>query len=246
MYVTLVWEEKKMGEPSQLTHMQVGTYLFRRISTDGGTDSRFTSIRHSAPKFLTAFFLQATWVAACLMPVLALNSIPASLLLSSSLPRSILLTDILGLSLFAGGLGLEITADRQKEAWQKEKREKKHEEDFLTRGLWSRSRHPNYFGEMVLWSGIAVVAGGVLVRRAGLAGMGFNGAGGLGAGAGSLLKPRLLALTLAGISPAFVTCLLLFVSGIPLSENKYDARYGEREDYRKWKRETPVLVPRVF
>lgn len=177
------------------------------------------------------------------MPVLALNSIPAATLLNS-LPASILLTDVLGLALYASGISLEVAADREKEAWLKAKREKKHDEDFLTSGWWGRSRHPNYLGEIMLWSGIAVVAGGVLVSRVGILGMGLR-LGGAG-GTGSLLRGRALGLLLAGISPAFVTSLLLFVSGIPLSEKKYDAKYGDREEYREWKRKTPLLVPNLF
>lgn len=198
------------------------------------------------------------------MPVLALNAIPASYF--ALLPTSVAATDILGLALFAGGFGLEIAADRQKATWLREKREKKHDEAFLARGLWSRSRHPNYFGEMMLWTGIAVLAGGVLVRKAGQVGMGFAPLAGLGLGQGqgqasakvnasilnstststSLIRGRALALLMAGISPAFVMMILLFVSGVPPTETKYDKRYGDRADYQKWKRETPMVVPKIF
>ena len=163
--------------------------------------------------------------------MLAVNSIPATAL--ATLPF-VTLFDVLGLALYVGGIGFEATADRQKSAWVKEKKEKRHNEDFLTRGLWSKSRHPNYFGEATLWTGIATLAGGVMASGAGQAGMGL--AGGLGG--------RLGALLMAGVSPAFVTFLLFFVSGIPLSEKKYDKKYGDRKDYQKWKRETPVFFPK--
>lgn len=233
----------------------MGTYLFSRISADGGKDSRFSTMRYSPTKFFAAFFIQASWVSVCLMPVLALNAIPAPYF--ALLPASVAATDILGLALFAGGFGLEVAADRQRAAWMREKREKKHDEAFLTRGLWGRSRHPNYFGEMMLWTGIAVVAGGVLVRKAGQMGLGFApllGPANANAKAStttaisstSIIRGRALALLMAGISPAFVTGLLLFISGVPPSEKKYDAKYGERADYREWKQNTPMLIPRVF
>jgi steroid 5-alpha reductase family enzyme len=127
------------------------------------------------------------------------NSIPATTL--AALPF-FTITDIIGLLLYVGGISFEATADRQKSQWLKEKKEKKHEEDFLTRGLWSKSRHPNYFGESTLWTGIATTAAGVMLSSVGQAGMGLSG--GLLAKAG--------ALAMAGVSPAFVTFLLFKVS----------------------------------
>jgi steroid 5-alpha reductase family enzyme len=104
--------------------------------------------------------------------------------------------------LYAGGMGFEATADKQKSQWMEEKRNKKHNEDFLTRGLWSKSRHPNYFGESTLWTGIATVAAGVMVSKVGQAAMGFSAS----------LPARLGALAMAAVSPAFVTFLLFKVS----------------------------------
>lgn len=167
------------------------------------------------------------------MPVLALNSLPASLF--ATLPAAIGLTDILGLLFYIGGLSFEVTADRQKDKWVQEKKTKKHNEEFLTRGLWSKSRHPNYFGEVTLWTGIATLAGGVLVSNVGQVGMGLAASGLLG---------KVAALGLAGVSPAFVSLLLFKVSGIPLSEGKYDKRYGDRKDYQEWKKNTPMFFPK--
>ena len=118
---------------------RLGSFLFARITADDGKDSRFDNIRESPPKFLGAFVAQAAWVSFCLMPVLAINSIPATTL--SALPF-LTITDVIGVLLYVGGLSFEATADRQKNQWIKEKKEKKHSEDFLTHGLWSKSRHP--------------------------------------------------------------------------------------------------------
>lgn len=209
----------------------MGSYLFQRILSDGH-DSRFEEIRASPPKFAVAFFAQATWVSLCLMPVLAINALPASTF--AALGSAVSITDLVGILLYVGGLSFEVVADRQKSQWVAEKKAKQHDEDFLTRGLWSKSRHPNYFGESTLWTGIATTAAGVMTSKAGVAGMGL--AAGLGG--------RIIALLMAGVSPAFVTFLLLKVSGVPLSEKKYDQRYGHRQDYQKWKEETPMLIPR--
>jgi len=211
--------------------MIVGSYLFQRVLADG-KDSRFDKIKTSPPAFLVAFIAQATWVSLCLMPVIALNSIPHTVLATLS---ALGITDVVGLALYVGGLSFEVTADRQKNKWVQEKKRKEHDEDFLTRGLWSKSRHPNYFGESILWTGIAVTAAGVLASNVGMVGMGL--AGGLGS--------RLLALGICGVSPAFVTLLLLKVSGVPLSENKYDKKYGDRKDYQEWKKNTPMFIPKL-
>ena len=212
----------------------VGSFLFARITAENGQDSRFENIRNSPPKFLGAFFAQATWVSLCILPVLAINSLPVSTF--AALGGAVSITDIVGLLLYVGGLTFEATADRQKSQWMEEKKEKKHEEDFLTRGLWSKSRHPNYFGESTLWTGIATLSAGVLASNAGVVGMGIAGTG---------LVAKVVSLLMCGVSPAFVTFLLFKVSGIPLSESKYDKRYGDREDYQKWKKETPMFFPKL-
>jgi steroid 5-alpha reductase family enzyme len=209
----------------------VGIYLFHRILADG-KDSRFDKIKKSPRRFLIAFLAQATWVSLTLMPVLAINSLPLTALSALPLLRA---TDILGLSLYAGGLALEVVADRQKSAWAAAKRRKEHDEDFLMTGWWARCRHPNYFGECALWTGVAITTAAALATRAGMVGMGLPGAG---------IGRRALALGMCVASPAFVTFLLLKISGVPLSENKYDAKYGHRKDYQEWKRNTPMLIPK--
>ena len=195
------WRQVVLSAFVTIWATRLGTFLFSRITAEDGKDSRFDSIRQSPPKFLVAFFAQATWVSLCLLPVLAINSIPATAL--RALPW-LTLTDILGVCLYLGGIGFEATADRQKSQWMKEKKEKKHSEDFLTRGLWGKSRHPNYFGESTLWTGIATTAAGVMLSSVGQAGMGFSGSA----------VARIGALAMAGVSPAFVTFLLFKVRSI--------------------------------
>ncbi|KAL9620624.1 MAG: hypothetical protein Q9160_004878 [Pyrenula sp. 1 TL-2023] len=229
------WRQVALSAAVSIWAARLGSYLFSRINSDSGEDSRFENIRNSPPKFLGAFFIQATWVSICLLPVLSINALPASTFAALGGLTSI--TDIIGLLLYVGGLSFEVAADRQKNTWVQEKKQKKHEEQFLTKGLWSKSRHPNYFGESTLWTGIATTAAGVLASNVGTAGVGLLGTGTLAA--------KVVSLLMCGVSPAFVTFLVLKVSGIPLSENKYDKRYGDREDYKKWKRETPMFIPKL-
>ena len=112
----------------------MGSYLFQRVLQQGH-DSRFDEIKKSPVKFFAAFMAQATWVSICALPVVAVNSIPVGVL--AKLPV-VKLSDVVGFSLFAGGLILEATADAQKSKWMREKRAKLHDEEFMTRGLWSR------------------------------------------------------------------------------------------------------------
>jgi steroid 5-alpha reductase family enzyme len=217
----------------KLTIHAVGTFLFSRITSENGQDSRFDKIRTSPSKFMVAFFAQATWVSLVMLPVTALNSIPPATF--AKIPYFTPGT-LAGIALWLFGFSFEVTADRQKSQWMAEKKEKKHDEDFLTRGLWSKSRHPNYFGEISMWTGIAVTAGSILASTVGQKALGWSGSPGA----------RVGALAVAGVSPAFTTFLLTQVSGIPMSEGKYDKKYGDRKDYQEWKENTPVLFPKLF
>ncbi|MDX1384949.1 MAG: DUF1295 domain-containing protein, partial [Thermoanaerobaculia bacterium] len=118
-----------------------------------------------------------------------------------------------GFVLWLGGWSLEVAADRQKRDFRSAERNR---DAFITTGLWAWSRHPNYFGEIVLWIGVAVVAAPT-----------FEGW-------------RWVTL----ISPVFVIFLLTRVSGVNLLEARADERWGGREDYEAYKRRTPVLIPR--
>ena len=117
-----------------------------------------------------------------------------------------------GLALWILGFGIEVAADRQK---TKFRRKAENKEKFISEGLWSLSRHPNYFGEIVLWLGIAVIAVPTLV--------GWQ------------------YVTL--ISPIFVTFLLIKVSGVKLLEKSGMQRWGDDPAYRNYVASTPSLVP---
>ena len=45
------------------------------------------------------------------------------------------------------------------------------------------------------------------------------------------------------LSPVFVTLLLMRVSGVPMLEQRADARWGEEPAYQAYKARTSVLVP---
>ncbi len=184
--------------------LRLGSYLFLRIRK-AGTDSRFEVIKPSFPRFLNTWTLQGLWVSLTLAAALAA--------ITTTTREGIGVVTVAGAVIWLVGIGLEATADAQKSRFRADPSNKGR---FIHSGLWSWSRHPNYFGEIVLWIGVAVVAAPVL--------HGWQW------------------VTL--ISPLFVVLLLTRVSGVPLLEKSADERWGGQADYEAYKARTAVLVPR--
>jgi steroid 5-alpha reductase family enzyme len=214
-YLAVIWLAVALSDASDtrslllagcisLWALRLGSFLFLRILKDG-SDSRFDRIKPHAGKFLFTWTLQGLWVlitASC-----ALAAITSG---RGGQPGWL---EALGLALWIAGFAIEITADRQKRAF----RRIHGSERFIDSGLWAHSRHPNYFGEILLWCGIALIA------VPALAGWQW--------------------LTL--ISPLFVFLLLTRVSGIPLLERKAERRWGDDPEWQAYRANTPVLVPRL-
>jgi steroid 5-alpha reductase family enzyme len=185
--------------------IRLGTFLFGRIKK-AGKDDRFDEIKPSFIRFLNVWTIQGLWVtftmAAALVAITTTNR------------KELDLFAIVGFLVWALGFAIEVVADSQKSRFSANPDNKGK---FIQTGLWSRSRHPNYFGEIVLWVGVAIIALPVL--------RGWQ--------------------WVALISPVFVTLLLTRVSGIPLLEKKADKKWGGQEDYESYKKRTPVLIPRL-
>jgi steroid 5-alpha reductase family enzyme len=184
--------------------IRLGTFLFGRIKK-AGRDDRFDEIKPSFVRFLNVWTIQGLWItftmAAALVAITTANR------------KELDLFALVGFLVWAFGFAIEVVADFQKSRFSSNPDNKGK---FIQTGLWSRSRHPNYFGEIVLWIGVAVIALPVL--------QGWQ--------------------WVALISPIFVTLLLTRVSGIPLLEKKADKKWGGQEDYESYKKRTPVLIPR--
>lgn len=183
--------------------VRLGSFLFRRVREDG-SDGRFDAIKPDFARFLMAFTLQGLWVFLTLSCALAaMTSIQAVSLGGFA---------VLGGLLFALGFTVEVVADRQKRAFRADPGNR---DRFIATGLWARSRHPNYAGEITLWIGIAFVA------FPALSGWQY--------------------VTL--ISPVFVFVLLTRISGIPLLEARGKKKWGEDPAYRAYRESTPLLFP---
>lgn len=185
--------------------LRLGIFLFRRIREDG-RDPRFDAIKPDFARFLMAFVLQGLWV--------SLTAGAALAALTSTHIPPLGATDAASLAVFALGFGLEVVADRQKRAFRKNPANR---DRFIATGLWARSRHPNYLGEILLWTGIAGLAWPALAG------------------------PQLFTL----VSPLFVFVLLTRISGIPLLEARGQQRWGEDPAYRAYLARTPRLGLRL-
>jgi steroid 5-alpha reductase family enzyme len=182
---------------------RLGTFLFRRIRK-AGKDDRFDELKPSFIRFLNVWTIQGLWV--------TFTMAAALVAITTTGRKELDLFALLGFGVWAFGFAFEVIADAQKSRFNADPANKGK---FIRSGLWSRSRHPNYFGEIVLWVGVAIIALPVL--------QGWQ--------------------WIALISPVFVTLLLTRVSGIPLLEQKADKKWGGQPDYEDYKKSTPVLIP---
>lgn len=183
---------------------RLGSFLFRRIRRDG-KDGRFDDIKPDWPAFLLAWTLQGLWVFTTLLAAL--------IAITDSQPAQLDSWALIGSALWLLGFSIEVIADRQKSAF---KSDPSNEGRFINTGLWAWSRHPNYFGEILLWIGICTIA---LPSFGGWQWLGL-------------------------LSPLFVAGLIGFVSGIPLLEKRADEKWGGQPDYERYKANTPVLILR--
>jgi steroid 5-alpha reductase family enzyme len=185
--------------------VRLGTFLFSRIQK-AGKDDRFDEIKPSFVRFLNVWTIQGLWV--------TFTAAAALVAITSTHRKELDLFAVIGLLVWIFGFTFEVVADSQKGRFNADPQNKGR---FIQTGLWSRSRHPNYFGEIMLWLGVAIIALPVL--------QGWQ--------------------WVAMISPLFVTLLLTRVSGVPMLENKADKKWGGQEDYEAYKKRTPVLIPRL-
>lgn len=183
---------------------RLGSFLFLRVKRSG-KDGRFDDIKPHWGRFLMAWTFQGLWVFMTLLAALvAITSVSAQAWDTWATG---------GLLIWMVGFAIEAVADRQKRRF---KADPANEGRFIRHGLWAWSRHPNYFGEIVLWTGIAVMATPLM--------QGWQ--------------------WLGWASPIFVCWLLTQVSGVPMLEKRADEKWGGQADYEAYKAATPVLIPR--
>ena len=183
--------------------LRLGSFLFLRIKK-AGEDSRFTTIKKDFSVFFLTWNLQGLWVLFTLFGALTI--------LTSNNNSNFGILDIIGVLIWIIGFVIEVVSDRQKSEF---KNNKSNAGQFIQSGLWKYSRHPNYFGEILIWTGMAVI--GITI---------YSGLGWLGL-----------------ISPFFVFVILNYISGVRLLEKQANERWGSNNAYQSYKQKTPVLFP---
>ena len=184
--------------------LRLGLFLFRRVQTSTGGDKRFDKIKTNPPRFFSVWTIQALWAiitaSAAIVTIAAIDPVPLSVYFW------------LGSAIWLAAFLIEVVADRQKAAFRADPA---NEGRFITSGLWSWSQHPNYFGEIMMWVGAAIIALPLL------SGWSY--------------------LVLA--SPLLIFLLLTRVSGINLLDAAGEKKWGDNPEYREYRRRTSVLVP---
>ena len=186
--------------------LRLSSFLYLRIHRTG-KDGRFDRLKTSPIRFLVPWTIQGLWVFLTMIVVIVINS------QAESAP-GLGIWDAIGLLMWLLGFSIEVIADNQKSAFNANS---ENQGKWIDSGLWSYSRHPNYLGEIMLWTGIACF--GISC---------FSG------------MERL-----AWISPIFIYLLLTKISGVPILDRRGLEKWGDQPEYHKYREETPTLLPRL-
>ena len=187
--------------------LRLSSFLYLRIHRTG-KDGRFDKLKTSSIRFLVPWTIQGLWVFLTMIVVIVINT------QADSAP-ALGIWDGIGLSIWILGFSIEVIADNQKTVFNSEPN---NEGKWIDCGLWSYSRHPNYLGEILLWTGIAFF--GVSC---------FTG----------LEK-------IAWVSPLFIYVLLTKISGTPILDRRALEKWGDDSEYQIYRENTPLLFPRFF
>ena len=187
--------------------LRLSSFLYLRIHRTG-KDGRFDKLKTSSIRFLVPWTIQGLWVFLTMIVVIVINT------QANSAP-ALGIWDGIGLSIWILGFSIEVIADNQKTVFNSEPN---NQGKWIDCGLWSYSRHPNYLGEILLWTGIAFF--GVSC---------FTG----------LEK-------IAWISPLFIYLLLTKISGTPILDRRALEKWGDDSEYQTYREKTPLLFPRLF
>lgn len=183
--------------------IRLGGFLLLRVLKNG-KDARFDEIRGNFIKFLNFWLGQALAAWVLLLPMIFSFS-----------KDNVVMTNLtwVGFAIWLTGWAIELTADLQKYRFAQNPNNK---DKWIETGIWKYSRHPNYFGEILVWIGVYIYTVSALSSIEGI---------------------------IALASPLFISYLLLFVSGLPPLEKGADKKWGSNPKYREYKKKTSILIP---
>ena len=186
--------------------LRLSSFLYLRIHR-AGKDGRFDRLKTSPIRFLVPWTIQGLWVFLTMIVVIVINS------QVDSAPE-LGIWDAIGLLMWLLGFSIEVIADNQKSAFNANS---ENQGKWIDSGLWSYSRHPNYLGEIMLWTGITC--------------FGISCFSGLE--------------RVAWVSPIFIYLLLTKISGVPILDRRGLEKWGNQPEYHKYRENTPTLLPRL-
>lgn len=162
--------------------------------------------------FFQIYMLQGSIILAIASPALFLNG------LGSSIAQPSIILVSIGVCIWIIGFFFEAVGDHQLDQFIRQLKQSQTNDNtphrtIMDQGLWSLTRHPNYFGEVCIWWGIWVIALSVYSSN--------------------------MSVLFTFISPLLITFLLLKVSGIPMLEEKYK---GNKE-FDEYKKRTNAFFP---
>ena len=178
-------------------------------------DFRYASMREKWQKGGTLSFVFNSFFQVFMLQglVICIVSLPVSLINLYGGGMGFGLIGILGVLIWLKGFFFEVVGDYQLAKFVENPADKGK---IMTTGLWRYTRHPNYYGEALMWWGLAVIAFGTIFPASGVP----------------------LAL-LPFLGPALITFLLLKVSGVPLLEKHFEGN----PEWEVYKKRTSVFVP---
>jgi steroid 5-alpha reductase family enzyme len=185
-----------------LWSLRLSGHIFLR-NKGRGEDFRYLEWRKQWKYFYLRSYLQVFMLQGAILLIVASPLI----LVNGSTSEHIGILELSGIIVFMSGFLIESIADFQLKKFKACGNSGK----LMTSGLWQYSRHPNYFGEAVLWWGIWLMA-----------------------------IPEIDGLFTI-VSPAIITILLRYVSGVPLLEKKQESH----PEWAEYKSKVPPFIPRI-
>ena len=184
--------------------LRLGTFLFLR-RYGSGKDVRLKKFLQDPLSLMLLWNIQGLWI--------FFTSLAAIIVILSPQNQEFGLIQWTGLILWVIGFFIEVLSDNQKMDFKS-----KNMPGFISTGMWSISRHPNYLGEVLLWLGIFIISLTYLTQLS----------------------------YIAILSPILVFIMLRFVSGIPQLEKRAEKSWGDKKEYKDYIKKTPIIFPKIF